>query len=168
MMQSFIFKKFNKYLIYPDLANKFLHASLEHLRKETESFKIYLKYIFTNNEPFSYFGLKAIMMMSSVYPKRCWYTSRMIIVKFSKARCHSIVYMTLVFNEYAELMSYYSRSPTTINMILNSHLKESKYFTFPGFIKHLKLPSWDRKVNMVIEARSSQATFLFRKIIFID
>jgi len=33
-----------------------------------------------------------------------------------------------------------------MNTNIHSHIKQSKYFVFPGFIKHLRLPRWEYNV----------------------
>lgn len=140
-----ILQKFNKFIYYPDLSNKFLHESYNNVLL-SKNFYIYLKYVFSQRKPYNYIAIKGLLMLSSVFPKRCLMTSKLIIVKYTKTRCHSEIHMKLLFHEFVQTMQFNSINPIPMNTNIHSHIKQSKYFVFPGFIKHLRLPRWEYNV----------------------
>lgn len=101
-MQALILQKFNKYIYFPDLANKFLYEAYSNVLL-SKNFYIYLKYVFSHQKPYNYIAIKGLMMLSSVFPKRCQMTSKLIIVKYTKMRCHSEIYIRLQLNEFVKL-----------------------------------------------------------------
>lgn len=88
-------------------------------------------------------------------------TSRLIILKYTKTRCHSIVYLKLSLNEFASTFLYALMKPISPSIVFHGHVREAKYFVFPGFIKHLKLPSWKRHVNLCMNQSSTAHPYLF-------
>jgi hypothetical protein len=60
--------------------------------------------------------------------------------------------------------------PSNIVTASNSYLRQSKYFSFPGFIKQLKFPSWERYVNIVLNQQRKNNLYLmyFYKAAFLD
>jgi hypothetical protein len=168
-MINSINRKYNNYIYYPDLSNKFLISSFDNIISP-EKFNVYLKYIFSQRRNYGYVALKALMMLTSIFPKRCLISSQLIILKYSKIRCHSIIYLKLNLTDYVSTMQYFIKKPTFSNIVINGHVKESKYFVFPGFVKHLRLPRWERFVNVSYNQVSKECLypFFFYKTSFID
>jgi hypothetical protein len=168
-MTSLILKKFNKFIFYPDLSNKFLLTSYYSIVPPNK-FQVYLKYIFNDRSIYNSIALKALLMLSSIFPKRCLGNSRIILVKFAKNRCISSVYHKITLSDLIPLISYTITKPINTNITLNGFIKESKHFIFPGFIKRLKFPSWDRFVSLSFHQISNKYLyfFLFYKTAYID
>jgi hypothetical protein len=163
------FNKFHKYVFLPDLSNKFLVTSVNSLVKP-DSFKIYLKYILSSQRQYNYAAIKALLMLETIYPKRCLMRSKLIIIQYTKTRCHSFIYLELTGREAFGLLTYTSSMPTKLTTTVNAFIKEAKHFVFPTFIKVLQFPSWTRHVNISFQAIAPQYlyTFLFYKTALID
>jgi hypothetical protein len=86
--------KFKHFILYPDLANKFLFMS-HMVIIPPENFHVHLTYTFSPQRAHNYLALKALMMLSSVCPKKCQTSSRLIIIKYTKTRVHSHIYVPL-------------------------------------------------------------------------
>lgn len=151
MTLSPISRKFNQFILNPDLANKFLHSSIQNIIPANR-FTVYLKYIFSVPQSYNYIAIKAFLMVSSIYPKRCQGISRLIILKYTKTRRHSIVFLTISLQDFITFAPLLFKNPININTAINGHIKEAKHFVFPGFIKHLRLPSWERSVNISFQS----------------
>jgi hypothetical protein len=163
------FDKFNKYEFFPDLSNKFLFTSTSSIISP-KSYDIYLKYTFNDRLIYNAYALKALLMLTSIYPTRCHATSRMILVKFAKNRCISSIFIKFSLQELAPLFSFIMKRPTNLNVAINGSLNESKYFTFPGFVKLLKFPSWEHKVSLSLKQPSINNLYflLFYKTAYLD
>lgn len=146
-MNSPIITKHNRFIFYPDLSNKFILTSLNDIISPN-LYNINLKYIFSGQVQYSFIALKALLMLSSCFPKRCLMGSKMIILKYTKNRLHSFIFIPLSLMEYIHTLKYFIKSPSQITSCIKGHLKESKHFIFPGFIKPLKLPHWDYTVTI--------------------
>jgi hypothetical protein len=83
------FSKFNQYLLYPDLANKFLYHQLQTIPKVLPP--IYLMYIFRQKTAYSFIAIKSLLMLQSLHVTLPTTTTNVIILKFSKAQSHSLV-----------------------------------------------------------------------------
>jgi len=163
------FNKFNKFTFYPDLSNKFLFTSASSIISP-KSFDIYLKYTFNDRLIYNAYALKALLMLTSIYPTRCHATSRMILVKFAKNRCISSVFLKFSLEELAPVFSLLMKRPTNLTVARNGFLKESKYFTFPGFVKLLKFPFWEHNVSLSLKQSSKNNLYflLFYKTAYLD
>lgn len=166
-MRSASFRKFNQYIFFPDLANKFLFVSMKSI-PSVEPSKIYLMYIFRQKSVHNYIALKSLIMLNSLHSKICLTSSRIIIVKYAKTQSHSVVYIPLTFTEFINTMLLYSKRPVPITTALKSFINESKHFVFPGFVKYLRLPSWRRNVNISLQSNKKNYWLFFFKTAFID
>jgi hypothetical protein len=168
-MNALVTKKFDKFIYYPDLANKFLFTSISDIIL-SRKFNIYLKYIFSQQRNYNYIALKALMMLTSVFPKRCLMSSRLIVLKYTKSRSHSCIYLTLTLDEFIPTINLFMIHPIKPITELNGHIKESKHFIFPGFIKHLRLPRWEHGVNISFDHNTSRSSYplFFHKTAYID
>lgn len=163
------FQKFNKFVFYPDLSNKFLPTSYYSIISP-KHFNIYLKYIFSSRTIYSTTALKALLMLSSIYPKRCQASSRMILIKFAKNQSVSSVFFKFNLEEIALLLSLKKKKPIKPSIITDGYIKQAPYFVFPGFIKRLRFPFWERYLNMSFKQDSKKHLyfFLFYKTAYID
>jgi hypothetical protein len=168
-MTPYIFNKFNKFVVYPDLYNKFLLLSINNFPLPKE-FMLYLRYIFSNRVTYNYIGLKALVMLMSIYPKRSLLISRIISLRFTRTRCFSSVFVPLTLAEASSFISFTSKKPMAIDTFLNNYIRESTYFVFPGYNKPLRFPSWVRTVNISFNQSSQRNlyTFLFYKTMYFD
>nr|ADZ99042.1 hypothetical mitochondrial protein 23 [Physarum polycephalum] len=168
-MKSLVFSKFNKFIYYPDLANKFILSSFQDIQT-TPKYYIYLKYIFSQRRNYNYIAVKALMMLTSVFPKRCLMNTKLIILKYTPTRCHSVIYLRLNFYDFIPTINYFSYRPSEPSTVMHGHLKESKHFIFPGFIKHLKLPHWERLVTISFNQSSINNLYplFFHKTAYLD
>jgi len=168
-MTPIIFSKFKNFVYFPDYANKFLLSEQNRI-SSLKNYNVYFKYIFTNYDTFSPLVLKFFLAIESISPKRCLSYSRIIKLKFTKNRCHSTIYMKLNLDEFIPIYAYYVKRPVSILTVLNSHLKQAKYFAFPGFISHLQFPSWERNITLALYQgnKTNIYTFLMHKAAFFD
>jgi len=159
---------FNKYICYPDFAHKFL-IQHPYVILSQNNYHVYLRYVFTNFNSFSPVGMKAIMILESIYPQRVMSESRLIILKFTKTRCHSSVFLRLSWKQFCSFFMFFNKRPQKLETLFNSYLKQTKYFVFPGFISLLRFPSWDRLLLLSYHCNSNQkGSFLFQKSYFFD
>jgi hypothetical protein len=163
------FSKFKKFIYFPDFANKFLLSDQNNILP-LKNYNIYFKYIFTNQDTYNPLAIKKFLMMESIYPKRCSSSSNIIKLKFTKNRCHSIIFMKLNLDEFVPFYSFYVKRPVNITTATNSLLKQTKYFIFPGFISQLWFPSWERNVVLDLKAayKTNSYSFLMHKTAFFD
>jgi hypothetical protein len=163
------FQKFNKFVFYPDLSNKFLPISYYSVMAP-KHFNVYLKYIFSSRTVYSSTALKALLMLSSIYPRRCQATSRLILIKFAKNQSVSSVFFKFNLNEIAQTLSLAKKKPIKPSIVTQGFIRQSPYFVFPGFIKRLRFPFWERYINMSFKQDSTKNLyfFLFYKTAFID
>jgi len=168
-MTSVIFKKFNKFIFYPDLSNKFLLSSYYSIVKPN-NFSVYLRYVFRDHSVANTIGLKAHLMLSSIYPKTCQSSSRLILIKYAKNHCISTIFFKLTLQELAPILMFLIKKPIKTNITLNGFIKESKYFTFPGFVKYLRFPSWRNSVSLSYKQDVKKHLYflLFYKTAYID
>lgn len=168
-MTPIIFNKFNKFIFYPDLSNKFLLSSYYSI-VSPKKFNVYLKYIFNDHSIYNPIAIKALLMLSSIYPERCLTNSRLILVKFAKNRCISSVFFKLNFNVFIPFFSLYTKKPVKSNIVLRGFVKESKYFIFPGFIKYLRFPFWNHSVALSYKQTTKKHLYflLFYKTAYLD
>jgi len=160
--------KFNRYIWYPDFANKFL-IQHPYVIASQNNYHVYLRYVFTNFNSFSPIAMKAIIILESIYPQRVMSESSLIILKFGKARCHSSVFLRLTWDQFCTFFMFFNKRPPKLNTIFTSYLKQTKYFVFPGFISLLRFPSWDRLLLLSYHCNSNQkSSFLFSKSAFFD
>jgi hypothetical protein len=167
-MRKAAFKKFNEFIINPDIANKFLISNIKkfpNFQKEA----IYLMYIFRQKSPYNFIAIKSLLMLNSVFSKMCQTNTKVIILKFSKAQSHSIVFIKITFNELINIMSFFNKKPANIRKTMTSYLSENKHFLFPGFIKHLKIPSWKQNIKLSFQGENEKNYWLFfYKTIYFD
>jgi len=168
-MPALVFSKFNKYIYYPDLSNKFLLPALNSF-KLPKTYNVYLKYVFSQRSNYSYFALKALMMLSSIFPQRCLMDSHIIVLKYTPARCHSTIYLKVSFDNFVHFINYFNKSPSNPSSVIHGQLKEAKHFIFPGFIKHLRLPHWERLVTISFNQSTDKSLYplLFHKTAYLD
>lgn len=97
-------------------------------------------------------------------------SSRLIILQFTKTRVHSYIYIKMSLQEFVPTISYYILSPTTLDTTINGLSKEAKHFMFPGLIKHLKLPHWERFVTISYNHKLNKHlyTLFFHKTAYLD
>jgi len=168
-MRKATYLKFSNYQLNPDLANKFLVKT----KSEIPNFKItaiYLKFTFRQKTPYSFIALKALLMLSSISTKIPVTNTKIVILKFTKKQSHSIVFLSLNFLELIHILTLYYIKPAPIKKVMTSDLREKKYFLFPGFIKHLRIPSWKRNLNIGYHSENKKNTYwlFFYKTIFFD
>jgi len=161
--------KFNNFIYYPDLLNKFLFTSAKGLNKSLNS-EIYLKYILSAQGNYSYLPLKALMMLTSIAPVRCLMNTNIIILKFSKNRTLSYIYLKLTLKQFIPIANQIMISPTRTDTVIFGHINEAKHFIFPGFIKHLRLPKWTYFVNISYnqDFKANLYPVLFHKTAYLD
>jgi hypothetical protein len=134
-----------------------------------KNFEVIFKAIFTNQHSYYSIALKALLIMESIYPRRCLISSRVIVLRFTKTRCHSTVWLKLNYNEVIPFLSYYIKRPIKQYSALHSSLKQAKYFIFPGNIRKLSIPSWERYVSLsFITTGKHLYQLLFYKAAFFD
>ena len=112
--------------------------------------------------------MKALMTIESIYPLKAKSMSKIISLKYTKPRCHSVIYLKLDLPLFYEFFPYFIKKPVKISSILNSYQKSTKYFTFPGFTSHLLFPSWKRTAVITFEIPRDNFLFLFQKSAFLD
>jgi len=168
-MTPITFTKFNKFIFYPDLSNKFLLSSSYTIQKPNK-FAVYLRYVFQDPSRYNNIGLKALMMLSSIYPKTCQGTSRMIFIKYAKSQCISTCFYRLTLEDLIPVLAYTTKKPVKTNTALNGFIKEAKHFVFPGFIKYLRFPSWNRSVALSLKQDTKTHLYflLFYKTAYLD
>lgn len=160
--------QFNHFIFYPDLANKFLLASVRNIIP-SKRFNIQFVSVFTNLHTYAPLAIKILLIMESIFTKRCLSNSRIIRLRFGKARCHSTISLILTLEEVIPLLQLYIRKPMTIKATINTYLREAKYFSFPGYINQLKFPSWNRYVCLSLNQHNTNLyTFLLYKAAFFD
>jgi len=78
--------------------------------------------------------------------------------------------LKLTFEDIIPAISLSLKKPTSTNIVLNGSIKESNYFTFPGFIKRLRFPSWERSVTLSYNQTSNKHHYflLFYKTAYLD
>jgi hypothetical protein len=166
-MTNYQFSKFKSFIVHPDLGNKFLLPVQRNIIP-LKSFNIYFKYIFSNKQTFGSLGIKVLLMMESIYPKRPNTARNFIALKFGRTRVHSLIYLKLNLDDIIYILSYYIKKPISISTTMNSYLKQT-YFSFPGFINKLKFPSWERNVILTFKhIKQDQYIFFFYKTLFLD
>jgi hypothetical protein len=168
-MNNITSEKYNKFIYYPDLANKFLCSSMNNIQSPNKHY-IYLSYIFSQRRNYNYIALKALMMLSSIFPKRCRMSSKLIVLQFSRLRCHSIIFFKLNLQEAAATLNLYIKNPVDISNAFTGYVNQARYFIFPGFIKHLRLPHWDRPLNISFNQHNILSSYplFFHKTSFLD
>ena len=168
-MTPFIFSKFKKYIYFPDFANKFLIYSPENI-PSFKKFKVNFEYIFRTRNSLSPIPIQAFMNIESIYPKRCSSTSKIIILRYAKSKCHSVVRLTLNLDEFLSFFPYYSKKRLNIDQSFQIFMKSNKYFFFPGFISRLQFPRWRHNVLLTFGSipKNSSKIFLIHKSAFID
>lgn len=162
-------RKYNNFIVYPDLGHKFLLSSVRNVISPN-IFTIYLKYIFSTHKTYTYIALKGLLMLSSIYPRRCQYSSRTIRLRYTKTRIHYLIFLPITLQILISFFHYHLTHPVSITTAMNSFIREAKHFVFPGFIKHLRLPSWEYTVNLSFKhiKITYLYTFFFYKIAYID
>jgi len=168
-MTPFIFSKFKKYIYFPDFANKFLINAIENI-PSFKQYKINFEYIFRTTNSLSRTPLQAFMNIESIYPKRCSSTSKVIILRYSKAKCHSVVRLSLTLDEFLSFYPYFPKKPLNMDKAFKIYIKANKYFFFPGFISRLQFPRWKYKVLLSLRSikQDSKKMFMIHKSAFID
>jgi hypothetical protein len=131
---------------------------------------VYLKYIFSQRNSYSFTALKALMMMSSVFPRRCRMKSTVIALQYTKTRCHSDIFFCLRMIDFIPTLQYHIKAPANLPNAFTGLIKESKHFIFPGFIKHLRLPRWNYSVNISYNPKNNLSSYplFFTKASFLD
>jgi len=166
MLSDYKLSKFNKFIYFPDLANKFLFSNYHSISMKES---IYLRYIFTNKQAFNGIPIKAILMIESIYPQRAKTKTRLIFLKFAKTRCHSFIYVKFTVKELYGFLPLFTIKPVSTR-VLKSYLSSSKYFIFPGFVSHLQFPSWNRSVQLstVLNLSNFKYAYFFHKISYLE
>jgi hypothetical protein len=139
------YTKFLKYILLPDLGNKFLTMDFHQHIRTSKKLTIHLGFIFTDFQHFSPKGIKLILASESIFPKRCSVRSRIIRTKFSKPRPHTQIFLALSPAEFYTLLPFMYKEPVNIHLVSNAFLKQSRYFCFPGMIRFLNFPNWHYK-----------------------
>jgi hypothetical protein len=168
-MTRFIFNKFNKFVFYPDLSNKFLLQSYYSIISP-KKFDVYLKYIFKDHILYNSTAIKALLMLNSISATRCQLSSRLILVKYAKNRCISSIYQKINLNTFIPLFNICIKKPTNMYITLNGFCKEATYFVFPGFIKRLRFPSWEHSLLLSFKQLQTKNLYflLFYKTAYLD
>jgi len=96
--------KYNHFIFYPDLANKFLLASVSNIIP-SKRFPTQFVTVFTNLHTYAPLAIKILLTMESIFTQRCLSSSRIITLRFGKARCHSTISLILTLQE---LILYYN------------------------------------------------------------
>jgi hypothetical protein len=159
-MTLLTFNKFDKYLVRPDLCYKFItstHISLPQPR----NFVVYLRYVISPRFTYYIIALKGLMLMEMLYPKRCYMTSKLIILKYRKTRCHCTIFLSLTGEQAFSFFVYTFRKPSSIISTINSFLKETTTFMFPGYVKILRLRTWERTINVSFQQMPIQYQYMF-------
>jgi hypothetical protein len=165
MMRAAALRKFKQFILYPDLATKFLVASQKNIIAP-DCYIVYLMYTFSQRRAYSYLAIKALLMLGSVYPKNCQTSSRIIVLRYTRTRTHSTVYMPLTLFEMASSMSFSFKRPLSIESATKACIGASNFFVFPGFVRQLQFPSW--KLGSSLFFNGSSYWSLFYKSCFID
>lgn len=165
MLSNNFISKFNKFIYLPDIGNKLLASRFDDVKG-----KVYLRYIFSTRQTFNAIAIKGILALQSIYPQRAKSISKLIILKFGKARCHSIIYIALKLNDALGFLTFFIRKPSNTLRCLSMYQASSKYFIFPGFISLLLFPSWNRSVQLSLDIHrsSSKYSYFFKKVAFFD
>jgi hypothetical protein len=168
-MTPFIFNKFNKFVFYPDLSNKFLLQSYYSILSP-KNFDVYLKYVFKDHTLYNSTAIKALLMLNSITTARCQLSSRLILVKYAKNRCISSIYQKMNLNTLVPLFNVFIKKPTNMHITLTGFRKEATHFVFPGFIKRLRFPSWERSVLLSFKQPKTKNLYflLFYKTAYLD
>jgi len=168
-MDYLVSAKSYNYIFYPDLSNKFMMSSLIQVQQSQKA-KLHHHYIFSQQSQYSFTALKALMMLSSVFPRRCLMKTMRFACKDTKVRYNSLVSMVFQQKELIETMKFQNIKPGLSPTAIDGFVKEAKHFAFPGFIKHLRLPYWDRYVNISYNQEDNQSIYLllFAKTSFLD
>lgn len=160
-MEQVIFSKFNKYIFFPDLGNKFLYSNNHNIIRYLKNHIVYFEYIFGNYNTFSPIVIKLALVLESVYPKRCSLNTQLIKSKYSKNTIHSRIYLSLTLYEVSLFYQYYTKKPADILKISCYYLKEKKFYSFPGYISMLKFPSWERYLNFNLNVNKKNLNYSF-------
>lgn len=168
-MTPLIFSKFKHYIYFPDFANRFLISSLISI-PSFKQYKVNFEYIFSIKNSLSSTPLRAITNLEAIYPKRPTSSSNIIILRYTKSRCHSIIRLTLNLEQFASFFSYFAKKPFTLEKIFNTYIKSTKHFFFPGFISKIQYPKWKRNVLLSFKelAKNNQRNFLIHTSAFIN
>lgn len=142
------------------MANKFLFASEKNIPKINQK-EIYLLYIFRQKNPYSFIALKALLMLNSINAKPTLTNTKIISLKFSQNQNHSKIYQKINFEELITIIPLFYTKPASIKKTMSSYLNEKKHFIFPGFVQHLKLPSWKNNVKLSFQGAQEKNYWLF-------
>lgn len=114
-------------------------------------------------------AIKTFFMLESIYPRRAQSKSRLIVLRFTKTRCHSYIFVKINLEELIPFFSFHVKKPLSIEKALHAYQKQAKYFSFPGHISKLWFPTWERNVTLYFGASENRATsFFFHKTAFLD
>jgi len=163
------FSKFKEYLLYPDLSNKLLVAVYQHIVPLT-SYHIFFRYIFTSFTTYGPLAMKAQLLIESIYPTRSESSRKIVKLRTGARRAHSSVFLKLNLEEFYSIYMYCPKKPVDLTIAMNLYLQEAKYFTFPGFVNHLRFPTWERNVYLILKQPEglNHYMFFFYKAAFID
>jgi len=114
-------------------------------------------------------AIKTFFMLESIYPRRAQSRSRLIVLRFTKTRCHSYIFVKVNLEELIPFFSFYVKKPLSIEKAFHAYQKQSKYFSFPGHISKLWFPTWERYVSLYLGALENRvAPFFLHKTAFLD
>ncbi len=155
-------KKLLKYYIYPDLAYKFLLTNVFELQREVKN--NYLEFVY-NFETFTNFdinALKLIHKIDSITHKKRYNIrkTKKIYLKYKEDKFISTVGIRLSYIECLSFLPYYIIKPFKQDKILNSVLKEGKYYVFPGLPGFIEPDDINNKLNLRVLNKSKMSLFL--------
>lgn len=168
-MKNYNYEKFNKFIFYPDFSYKFLIKNVREIYS-TNNFTIYFLYALSQKRLYNLLAVKTLLMVSSIYPKNPSTFSEVIILKYTKARFNSFIFMKLNLKEAIHSLTFFSKRPIDINKASTAFFPSKRYFIFPGFIQKLRLPSWERPIMLSYNKSEKRTQYLlfFYKIAYLD
>ena len=146
-----------KTFFIPDLAQKFLISNPHTIYNNLKEIRISFSYEFGSYNTYNPIAMKMILSLEALGIK-CKQKNKKIKLSFGKSRIISKIYTYLDIS-LLDFLTLLVKMPLQRNV--NSMLKTTEYFIFPGFPSKLFFPTWERKAILTFHFPPKQAYLSF-------
>ncbi len=172
-MTKLSFKKFNNYLIKPDMAYRLLLGSSLEIYP-IKNYKIKFLYLYNSKHFYETYPYKAIMMLESIYPRRARTSTSIVSIIYNRKKAHAHCQLILELNgaEFFSFIGYYINPAQRIpkNKLFSTWLSVHKYYAFPGYIRMFQWPRFNLVLKLSLKEipKTKHRWFMLQKAFIID